>query len=558
MKKEIAHIKNILTAPERRRFAILIFFNTLLSIADIGSIALVFFVLNIYSGKPAAWVFPVFQKLNIEQHSLLPVIFLILVFIIKSLAGYFITKAQFRYVSDIATRLTGKNMLLYLEGSYIDHVNIDSAVWIRRICFQPQEFALYVLSSIQQMMNESILILISITALALYNIKLLAIVSLVLLPAIFILSYITRKRLQEARKNIKAANERSFQYLQEAISGFVESNIYDKNTFFTKRYTQSQFKVNRFIADMQLAQAIPGRFFETFAVLGLFIFIAAIKLSGNESEADVLMLGAFVAAAYKIIPSISKIINFASQIKTYRFTVDELAKTKNIHTISSSSFANDIQRIEMRNVQFSYGDTSIFSDFNCIIQKNSFVGIRGSSGKGKTTLIDMLLGFLSPHSGDVFFNETKMNADEIKKCWSQISYVKQTAFLLHDTILNNITLYKNDNDHNKLNCILEASGLKDWIDQLPEGINTMITEDGKNISGGQRQRIAIARALFKDASLIILDEPFNELDEDSEISLLNYFKQLSTNGKTILLVTHNINSFSFCDNIIYLDENHTN
>jgi ABC-type bacteriocin/lantibiotic exporter with double-glycine peptidase domain len=309
---------------------------------------------------------------------------------------------------------------------------------------------------------------------------------------------------------------------------------------------------------MQVAQAIPGRFFETFAVLGLFIFIAAIKLSGTETGADVLMLGAFVAAAYKIIPSISKIINFAGQVKTYLFTVDGLVKTPDLNIRTSSSFADNIQSIEMRNVQFSYGDTPIFSDLNCTIKKNSFVGIKGSSGKGKTTLIDILLGFLSPHSGDVFFNETKISSNEIQNFWPQISYVKQTAFLLHDTILNNIVLYKNGYDNNKLDNILGVAGLNEWIDQLPYGINTIITEDGKNISGGQRQRIAIARALFKDASIMILDEPFNELDEDSEISLLNYFKRLSMNGKTVLLVTHNINSFSFCDNVIHLHEDHIN
>src|SRR4030095_3576154 len=251
-----------------------------------------------------------------------------IIFVAKGLAGYIISKAQFRYTFDVASRLTGKNLLLYLEGSYEDHVNIDSAVWIRRICFQPIEFAQYVLSCTQQVINEFILILISIIALSLYNIKLLAIVSLVLLPAIFILSYITKRRLKETRKNIQAANERSLQYLNEAISGFVESNIYDKNAFFLDRYSKSQFMVNRFIAGMQVTQAIPSRFFEAFAVLGLFILIAFMMMSGGENNAGIIMLGAFVAAAYKIIPGISRIINFGGQIKTYLFTIDELAKHK--------------------------------------------------------------------------------------------------------------------------------------------------------------------------------------------------------------------------------------
>jgi ABC-type multidrug transport system fused ATPase/permease subunit len=109
--------------------------------------------------------------------------------------------------------------------------------------------------------------------------------------------------------------------------------------------------------------------------------------------------------------------------------------------------------------------------------------------------------------------------------------VKQTAFLLHDTILQNITLYSADPDETKLDDIVKVTGLTDWINQLPNGIDTMITEGGKNISGGQRQRISIARALFKDAPIIILDEPFNELDENSETELLKYFKQLSIKGR---------------------------
>ena len=120
MKKRLSEIRKILTASERRRFVSLIFLNTLLSLADIASIALVFVVLNIYSGHPSKLITPYLQKLNIQQQSLMPAIILILIFVIKSIAGYLITKWQLRYVSDIATRITSKNLLLYFEGSYMD------------------------------------------------------------------------------------------------------------------------------------------------------------------------------------------------------------------------------------------------------------------------------------------------------------------------------------------------------------------------------------------------------------------------------------------------------
>lgn len=555
MKKRLADIREILTASERRKFVSLIFLNTLLSLADIASIALVFVVLNIYSGEPASWLSPLLQKLNIQSQSLTPAIILIFVFIIKSLIGYLIIKAQARYMLDIATRLAGKNLLLYLEGSYEDYVNTDSAVLIRRISFQALEFAQYVLLSIQQIINETILIIITITALALYNIKLLAVVSLVLLPAMIILSYITKKRLRETRKNLKSANELALQYLNESISGFVESNIYHKNKFFIQRFIKSQFTSNRFIADMQVTQTMPARFFETFAVLGLFIFIAVIKFSNTENGAGILMLGAFVAAAYKVIPGISKIINYLSHVKTYLFTADELANKSSKKILQhQSSFQDEIENMELKNISFSYGNHIVFNNFNCSIHKNSFIGISGESGKGKTTLIDVLLGFLSPQSGKIFFNNQEVHSSEIKKFWQQFAYVKQTTFLLHDSILNNIILYEKDFDEKKLNDILNITGIANWVKELKDGIHTIITENGKNISGGQRQRIAIARALFKDAPVIILDEPFNELDEASEISLMNYFKQISKAGKIVLLITHNITSFEFCDSIIYLNE----
>ncbi len=165
-----------------------------------------------------------------------------------------------------------------------------------------------------------------------------------------------------------------------------------------------------------------------------------------------------------------------------------------------------------------------------------------------------MLGFLAPRSGKILFNDDQLAPPCIKKYWPQIAYVKQTNFLLHDSILNNIILYENNYDKKRLNGIIGIVGMKNWLGELKDGPDTIITEGGKNISGGQRQRIAIARALFKDAQLIILDEPFNELDEASEVSLLKYFKEISEAGKTVLLITHNLASFNYCDNVIYLNE----
>ena len=152
------------------------------------------------------------------------------------------------------------------------------------------------------------------------------------------------------------------------------------------------------------------------------------------------------------------------------------------------------------------------------------------------------------------FNDTITSADDRRQYWQNIAYVKQQPFLIHESIVKNITLDENDYDVELLNEVIKATGLEQLVNQFPEGMNKLITENGKNISGGQRQRIVIARALYKNANLIILDEPFNELDRASENNLLDHCKQLCAKGKMIILVTHNKESLLYCNKIISLDE----
>ncbi len=142
-----------------------------------------------------------------------------------------------------------------------------------------------------------------------------------------------------------------------------------------------------------------------------------------------------------------------------------------------------------------------------------------------------------------------------RQYWKKIAYVKQQPFLIHDTVITNITLATTNIDTERLQAAIRASGLHELLVQYPEGLEKIITENGKNISGGQRQRMVIARALYKNADLVILDEPFNELDQAAENKLLEHFKQLAQSGKMVILVTHNKKSLSFCNTIISLDDN---
>jgi ABC-type bacteriocin/lantibiotic exporter with double-glycine peptidase domain len=222
-------------------------------------------------------------------------------------------------------------------------------------------------------------------------------------------------------------------------------------------------------------------------------------------------------------------------------------------TPKTKESATCIHSISCHRIGFHYGEQKILDELSLQVRRGDFLGIQGHSGKGKTTLFNILLGFAGEETGEVRINGTLTDRPGRKAYWKNIAYVKQQPFILHDTILVNITLQEHGYDEERLRNAVALSGLDELIKKLPGGLNARVTENGKNISGGQRQRIAIARAVYKQADLILLDEPFSELDEASEDRLLRRFSQLAAEGKLVIMITHNKQSLSYCSNTLSLD-----
>jgi ABC-type bacteriocin/lantibiotic exporter with double-glycine peptidase domain len=216
-------------------------------------------------------------------------------------------------------------------------------------------------------------------------------------------------------------------------------------------------------------------------------------------------------------------------------------------------YAERINSISGEGIGFRYGQQTILEGVSLEVGRGDFLGIQGDSGRGKTTLFNILLGFVEEGSGQVKINGEVMGYAERKRSWDRIAYVKQQPFILHDSILVNITLQEQGYDEERLKNAVAMSGLDELIRKLPGGLQARVTENGKNISGGQRQRIAIARALYKQADLILLDEPFSELDEAAEERLLRRFAQLAGAGKMVIMITHNKQSLAWCTHTLSLD-----
>lgn len=555
MKHFYKNIIQVLLPAERRRFFLAIIMDVAISLLDIAAVATLIFIINFYTHPETAA--PSFLPgYFFTRNTVLPAGIFLLLFAVKNFMGYFIGRSQYQFVYEVASRLSKKKLLQYLEGSYNNYVTVNSAVNIKTISQQPIEFGHYVLWGLQQIIAQAVLIAVTVTVMVAYNAKLFLLLFIILLPPVIIIAYFSKSKTRIARTQIKTSSEQSLQYLKEAIAGFIESKIYDRNNFFTERYSEKQQKLNQYLAGLQSVQGMPNRLIEVFAVFGFFVLIVVSKFTSSAAVPSVITIGAFMAAAYKIIPGIVKILNSIGMIRTYEYTISDLAGS-NFEALSAQHISTEqkIATVEYKNVSFNYHDKKIFSRFNCVLKGGNFTGITGLSGKGKTTIINLLLGFEDTAEGEILFNGQITSGLQRSRYWQHIAYVKQQSFIIHDSIVNNITLGEKNIETQRLNSAITAAGLNELIVQYPEGVNKILTENGKNISGGQRQRIVIARALYKNAGLIILDEPFNELDRYSENKLLQHFDQLAQSGNIVILITHNKECLSFCNTIISLDEN---
>jgi ABC-type multidrug transport system fused ATPase/permease subunit len=553
LKQIIPGILAILNAKEKVKLCKLILFDFVIGLLDIIFLGLLLVIINFYTKNSVPPKLGFLPPAFSNPASLTLIGTFLILFGFKNWFGYVGLKSQHHFFYGVSSRLSKRNITDYLRDNYVNYININSSVQIRKISQQPIEFSAYILTNVQQVISQGILIFFTICAILFYHPTLFLLLFLLLMPPVVILAWFIRKRLKEIRINTKIASERTLQHLQETLSGYVESNLYHKNDFFADRYHDYQLQLNNNIATQQTLQALPARLIEIFAVLGFFILVTINKLSASAPAIDLLTIGIFMAASYKIIPGIVKILNSTGQIKTYQFTLTDLLPAANKADTQMPVLIPPIQSIKFERVYFNYNEQPVLNGVSFEILPGDFAGITGNSGKGKTTLINLLLGFIGQECGTIMVNNKITDETERQSYWPKISYVKQQPFLIDDSILKNITLADTGIDDEKLNSVLTCCGIDKLVEKYPDGIQKQVTENGKNISGGQRQRIMLARALYHEFDLLILDEPFGEMDHESEIAILQQLQQLAQQGKMILFITHNRASLKFCNKIILVD-----
>ena len=308
MKQVIKDIFSIVTAAEKREGWLLAIADAFISLVDIFSLVVLLYLVRFYTQQvpilPNGWL----SGFTSTQHPLLPILLFFLFFALKNVAGFVVAKMQYRFIYKVASRLSGEMMKRFLDGSYEGYVAIDSSVTHRGISQQPVEFAQYVLNGVQQVFSQSVLAVITLAAVLLLNPVLFPLLLLILVPPIVLVQWLLKRKLRNAGLEGKRTSEQTTQFLQEGLNGFIESNLFQKNSFFLDRYYRMQVQLNRYLSNRLIIQNMPPRLMEVFAIFGFLSLVFVNEISGQAHFIDLVTIGALLVAAYKIIPGVSPVV----------------------------------------------------------------------------------------------------------------------------------------------------------------------------------------------------------------------------------------------------------
>jgi len=456
--------------------------------------------------------------------------------------------------------LTNKILKIYLEKKWSFFTNKNTAEIMRDILEETGVFRSSVILPLTSLISESFILVGIITLLLFYNTFFTIIVIIIFLVIGLGYRYYFKNRL-----NILASNRQKFstkvtKNILEIFKLIKEIKLSFTEKFFFNNFTQNNSNYIKTNFTYNLISLIP-RYLLEFIILLIFFLLVGYKYISDGNLINLIpTLSLYLVAAFRIMPGIIKILGTFQSIDWGSRSVETLFDliTSNKENKSFLS-AKDIKIldfrkiIEFKGINFNYEDKKIIKDFNAKIEKNDIVGIIGKSGSGKTTLVNILMGLLNPAEGKITVDDKDISKN-LKGWQKNIFLVQQDNFILDDSIKNNITLGEDKNLFNleRYNKSIKEASLKEFIDNLPAKDNTITGEDGIKISGGQKQRLSIARALYHDPEILVLDEATSSLDVTTESEILDSLHNIK-GKKTIIIITHRESSLRLCNRIIRLD-----
>jgi ABC-type multidrug transport system fused ATPase/permease subunit len=483
---------------------------------------------------------------------------LVAIYAVKNIFLYFSASVQRKFINNSSARISQMVFKSYLAQPYEFHLTRNSATLIRNA-----ENANSVITG----GLDPFLVLLTDGLVAIGLFVLLMLVEPVGTLCVLVVfggaaigfQALTRKRITEWGRLRKTHMKMVLKHLQQGLGGVKEIKVLGReNEFFIEHehHLVKSMEINRKYA---LIQLLPRLWLEVLAIIGLAILVAVMAGTRDDVSSFLPTLGLFAATAFRILPSIGRIM---ASFQTIAYssplirTVDEDLKISVVADATQNEELLFKREIKFENISFSYASAHrpSLQNVSLSILLGEAVGIVGPSGAGKSTLVDIFLGLLSPSEGVV-----SVDGEDIatgRRSWQdQVGYVPQSIYLVDDSLIRNIALGIPHDliDHNAVLRALRAAQLEEFVSTLPLGLETIVGERGVRLSGGQRQRIGIARALYSNPQVLVLDEATSSLDTETERGVMDAVKALQ-GEKTVVIVAHRLSTVSYCSKIFSIED----
>ena len=510
------------------------------------------------------WLYDVTKASSNQQFFLYAVLALIVIYVFKNVYLTVMGYVKFTFIYNNQLRLSGRLIDCYLKKPYTYHLDKNSAEMIRSIMLDAERFFQMLLTMFSVFSEVMVSALLCIYLLVVdWMITVSVVVILLVFSGLYLLLF--HGKTKRNGKISQYNDGKMHQAINQALGAVKDIKILHREKYFVNAFTKRGAKKYTAVRNNEILGMIPAYLIETVCV-GAILLVLVVKLySGQDLNDMIPQLAAFAMAAFKLLPSVGKVDNYLNHIVFLKPSVDliyrDIKDTEDmLHVMPADegSGVPDADSIRIENVSYRYPNTErdVLCDVSFTIPDGTSIGLIGSSGAGKTTIADIILGILTPTKGSVMYGD--MNVHEHPLKWSRkLAYIPQAIFLADESIRCNVAfgIEEDEIDDDKVWQALTEAQLDDFVRSLPDGLDTMVGERGVRLSGGQKQRIGIARALYGDPGVLVLDEATAALDSETETAVMEAIDRLQ-GRKTLIIIAHRLTTIRNCKIIFKVEDGH--
>ncbi len=487
------------------------------------------------------------------------------IFALKNIYLYIQQKVLCHFVYTNQFRTSQRMMRNYLHKDYEFYLNADTAVVQRTITSDVNNMYALILNALQ-LVSELIVSVIIAAILIVSDWKMTVVVSVMLGITLLLINRAIKPVMRKAGKDNQDYYSRLFKLISQTVMGIKEVKVTAREQYFVEDYVKCGKGYVDAVQKYTLLTSAPRLLIETVCISGTVVYMMVLVAMGTPLESLVTTLTVFAMAVVRLMPCATRIntyLNNISYFEPFLMGVSDNLQDEINHPNLKIAFADETQEkmpvhksITLEDITYAYPNTEklIFNHANMEIPIGKAVGIVGTTGAGKSTVVDILLGLLKMKSGKVCADGVDINTDYFG--WlKNVGYIPQMIFMLDDTIRRNVAFGISDENISEERVweVLREAQLDEFIKTLPEGLDTTIGERGIRLSGGQRQRIGIARSLYNDPDVLIMDEATSALDNDTEAAIIESINRLH-GKKTLVIIAHRLQTIENCDMIYRVED----